>query len=155
MTPVKMAAPAVREPLRDDALIRVLATAVHAVCGRLTAGDLEALRSSAEQARLMPKRIGWDRKATAHAEIFGLLADAAGHPVLAQTLSSGAGLVHHLMMTAGPAADMITASSRGRLLAFLTAGEPEGAAHEMESHLMTLRLIGRLTASPPPTAAAG
>ena len=144
--------PAMREPLTDDALIRVQAMAIHAICSRLTAGQLEALRRSVEQACLMPKHIGWDRKATAHAEIFGLLADAADHPVLAQTLHSGAGLVHRLMMTAGPTADMITANSRKRLLALLSADDPKGAAHEMERHLMTVHFIGRLIACPSPGA---
>jgi DNA-binding GntR family transcriptional regulator len=145
---------AMREPLTDDALIRVQARAIHAICGQLTAGQLEELRSSVEQACLMPKRIGWDLKAKAHAEMFGLLAEAADHPVLAQTLNSGAGLVHHLMMTAGPTAAMITANSRKRLLALLSADDPEGAAHELERHLMALRFIGRLTACPPPSATA-
>ncbi len=138
-----------REPLTDDALIRVQAMAVHAICGQLTAGQLEELRSSVEQACLMPKRLGWDHKAKAHAEMFGLLAEAADHPVLAQTLNSGVGFVHHLMMTAGPTAGTITANSRKRLLALLSAGDPEGAAQELERHLMALRFIGRLTACPP------
>jgi len=86
------ARPATRAPLTDDALIRVQAMAIHAICGQLTAGQLEALRSSVQRATLMPKRFGWDHKATAHAEIFGLLADAADYPVLAQTLNSGVGL---------------------------------------------------------------
>ena len=90
-------------------------------------------------------------KATAHAQIFGLLADAADHLVLAQTLNSGAGLVRLLMMTAGPTADMITANSRKRLLALLSADDPEGAAHEMERHLIVLRFIGRLTACSSPS----
>ncbi len=92
----------------------------------------------------MPRSIGWDRKATAHAEIFGLLADAADHPLLAQTLNSGVGFVHHLMVTAGPTAGTLTANSRKRLLAFLSAGDPEGAAHETERHLRVLHFMGRL-----------
>jgi WhiB family redox-sensing transcriptional regulator len=137
--------------LTDDALIRVQAMAIRAICSRLTAGQLEALRRSVERACLMPKHIGWDDKSTAHAEIFDLLADATDHPLLAQTLNSGAGLVRHLMMAAGPAADMITANSRKRLLALLSADDPEGAAHEMERHLIMLRFIGRLTACSSPS----
>jgi FCD domain len=136
-----------RGGLTEDALIRVQARAIHAICSRLTAGQLEALQRSVEHACVLPKHIGWHHKATAHAEIFGLLADAAHHPVLAQTLNSGAGLVHHLMMTAGPTVGTITANSRKRLLARLSANDPVGAAHEMERHLIVLRFIGRVTSS--------
>lgn len=133
-----------REPATDDTLIEAQAAAVHAVCGRLTPAQMEGMRRSVEHACLMPPSLGWDRKAKAHAEIFGLLADAAGHPLLAQALSSGAGLAHYLMVLAGPAAGALTANSRKRLLAFLLAGDPGGAAHEMESHLRVLRVMGRL-----------
>lgn len=143
-----------RVTLTDDALIQVQAMAVHAVCGQLAAGSLEALRRSAEQACQMPRGLGWDRLATAHAEFFGLLADAADQPVLAQTLNCGAGLAHHLMLAAGPTAGAITAGSRRRLLALLSAGDPEGAASEIEKHLTTLRFLGRLTARPAQSTAA-
>jgi DNA-binding FadR family transcriptional regulator len=122
--------------------------AVRAICGRLTITQLEDMRRSAEQACLMPKSAGWDSKAAAHAEIFGLLADAARHQVLAKVLNFGAGFAHHLMVTAGPAADGITANSRKRLLAFLAADDPEGAAHEMERNLRVLRFMGRLASCP-------
>ena len=72
----------------DDMPIQVQSTAIQAICGRLTEGQLAGLRRSVEQACLMPRQLGWDRKATAHAEIFGLLADAADHPHLAR-LSAG------------------------------------------------------------------
>jgi DNA-binding GntR family transcriptional regulator len=139
----------------DDALIGVQVMAIRAICGRLTAAQLQDLRRSVEQACPLPEHFGWDHKAAAHAEIFGLLADAADHPVLAQTLNSGVGLVHHLMMRAGPTANTITANSRKRLLALLSADDREGAAHEMERHLTVLRFVGRLTACSSPSAAAG
>jgi DNA-binding FadR family transcriptional regulator len=106
------------------------------------------MRRSVEHACLMPRSIEWDRKAAAHAEIFALLAEAADHPLLAQALNSGAGFVHHLMVTAGPATGTLTAGSRKRLLAFLLARNPEGAAHEMESYLRVLRFMGRLADLP-------
>ena len=131
-------------PAADDRLIEVQATAIRAVCDRLTPAQLEGMRRSVEHACLMPRSIEWDRKAAAHAEIFALLAKAADHPLLAQALNSGAGFVHHLMVTAGPATGRLTASSRKRLLAFLLARNPEGAAREMESYLRVLRFMGRL-----------
>jgi DNA-binding GntR family transcriptional regulator len=130
----------------DDMPIQVQSTAIQAICGRLTEGQLAGLRRSVEQACLMPRQLGWDRKATAHAEIFGLLADAADHPHLARMLSLGAGFAHHLMIAAGPAADVMTANSRKRLLARLSAGDAAGAAYEMERHLRVLRFMGRLAA---------
>jgi len=136
--------PAPREPLADEALIQLLAIAIHHISGRLTAAQLQGMRHSVEQACLVPRHIEWDRRATAHAEIFGLLADAAGHWPLARVLRSGAGFAHHLMVTAGPAAGMMTANSRHRLLAFLSADDAEGAAQEMERHLRVLRFMGRI-----------
>jgi hypothetical protein len=46
--------------------------AIRAVCGQLTAAQLQDMQRSVELARLLPKRTGWDRKAAAHAEIFAL-----------------------------------------------------------------------------------
>ena len=50
-----------------------------------------------------------------YAELFTLLADSAGDPVLAQVLNLGAGISHHLMVTAGPSAAGITARPDGGL----------------------------------------
>ena len=72
------------------------------------------MRHSVEQACLVPKHVEWDRGATVHAEIFGLLADAAVHQAVARMPGSGAGFAHRLMVTAGPAAGMMTANSRQR-----------------------------------------
>jgi DNA-binding FadR family transcriptional regulator len=126
----------------NNGLITVQASAVRAICGKLAASQLRDIRRSVEQACLIPRHVGWERKATAYAEIFVLLADAADDLVLAQVLNSGAGLAHHLMTAAGPAADRLTCSSRKRLLAFLTAGDAEGAAREMEGNLRTLIIMG-------------
>jgi DNA-binding FadR family transcriptional regulator len=129
----------------DDRLIEIQAMAIRAICGRLTAAHLQDMRRSIEHACVIPKHLGWDRKATAHAEIFALLADAADDPALARVLSSGAGLSHRLMITVGPSVAQITANSRKRLLDRLTAGDPDGAAHEMEGYLRVLKFMGRIT----------
>jgi len=68
--------------------------------------------------------------------------------VLSQVLNSGAGFAHHLMVAAGPAADGMIASSRRRLLTYLSAGDADGAASEMESHLRVLNFTRRLAARP-------
>ncbi len=85
-------------------------------------------------------------KAAAHAEIFALLAGTADNPVLVHALRTGASLAEHLMITAGPAAAGIPASSRQRLLRCLCAGDADGAAREMESHLQVLSFMGRIAA---------
>lgn len=139
--------PDAREPLTDEVLIQLLAMAVHHLCGRLSPAQLQGMRHSIEQARLVPRHVEWDRRAAAHAEIFGLLADAAGHQSLTRMLSSGAGFAHYLMVAAGPAAGLMTANSRQRLLAFLSADDAEGAAHEMERHLRVLYFMGRLASA--------
>lgn len=104
----------------DDGLTEVQVAAIRAACAQLTVAQLHDLRRNVEQVCLLPKRTGWDRKAAAHAEIFDLLADAAGDPVHTQALRSSARLAHRVMVTAGPgAADGITANSRKRFLACL------------------------------------
>jgi hypothetical protein len=58
------------------------------------------------------------------------------------------------MLAVGRAADGMIVSSRRRLLAHLRAGEGEGAALEMETHLRVLSYMWRL-ALPGGRAAAG
>jgi hypothetical protein len=59
----------------DDELIRWCALATRAACSRMTAPHLKALQDSVGQARSLPARFAWDRKATAHAQVFNVLAD--------------------------------------------------------------------------------
>ena len=59
----------------DDELIRWCALATRAACSRMTPQHLKALQDSVGQARCLPARFAWDRKVTAHVQIFGLLAD--------------------------------------------------------------------------------
>src|ERR1700761_7002627 len=111
----------------DDQLIRVCAAAARVACRRMSPQYLRALRESVEYACALPKSIAWDRKATAHAEIVNLLADASGDPILPLLLREVPGQLHDLMMAVGPAASGITAGSRRRLLALLQAGDADGA----------------------------
>jgi DNA-binding GntR family transcriptional regulator len=135
-------------PYPSDGPIQVQVSAIQAICGRLTSAHLEDLRRSVEQASLIPKQVGWDLKAAAHAEVFGVLAEAADHPALARLLRAGAGFAHQLMVTAGPASGMMTVSSRRRLLAHLAADDAAAAAAEMERHLRVLCFMGRLAGRP-------
>src|SRR5262245_23523971 len=90
-----------REPM-DAELIRICSAAVLVVCLRMNPRYLKALHDSVERARRMPSRFAWDRKAAAHAEIFDLLADAAGDPVPAVPLIHARRRISDLMVTAGP-----------------------------------------------------
>jgi DNA-binding GntR family transcriptional regulator len=132
----------------DDELILVCALATRIACQRMTPPHLKALRDSVEQARCVPTEAGWDRKATAHAEIINLLAETAGDPILALLVRNVPGALHDLMITVGPVASGVIASSRRRLLALITAGDADGAASEMEHHLNGLRRMRRRTAAP-------
>jgi hypothetical protein len=108
----------------DDELIQGQVVAVRIACRRITVQRLEALHHSVEQACLLPVRFGWDRKAAAHAEIFNMLADAVRDLVLRQILNSGVGLVHHLMLAAGPAADAPLAGTCSHVCGPVTAMGP-------------------------------
>jgi hypothetical protein len=59
----------------DEELIRWCVLATRAACSRMTAPHLKALQDSVGQARSLSARFAWDGKATAHAQIFNLLAD--------------------------------------------------------------------------------
>jgi DNA-binding GntR family transcriptional regulator len=78
----------------DEGLIQAQVMAARIACLRMTVEQLKTLHGSVERASGLPARCQWDCKAAAHAEIFGLLADVAGDPVLAPVLSDGAGSVH-------------------------------------------------------------
>lgn len=127
----------------DDELIRVHAMATRAACARMTTMRLSALRDSAEHASCLPGKSAWDRRAAAHAEIFILLARMTDDPVLAPVLLGAADDVHHLVLVAGPAANGMIVSSRRRLLAYMRAGDADGAALEMEKHLRGLHFMSR------------
>jgi prevent-host-death family protein len=72
----------------SEELIRVQATAARVACGRMTTLALQALRDSVERASCLPSRPRWESKVAAHAEIFQLLADAAGSPAATDPKSS-------------------------------------------------------------------
>jgi len=139
----------------DDELIRWCTLTTRAACSRMTAQHLKALQDSVGQARCLPARFAWDRKATAHVQIFNLLADViADHPVSVLLLNRAVGAVHDLMLTVGPAADGIILSSRRRLLDLIRAGDADGAAAEMEQHLRRLHFMWRLSRSSVPNGVA-
>jgi DNA-binding GntR family transcriptional regulator len=139
----------------DDELIRWCALATRAACARMTEHRLKALQDSVGQARCLPARLCWDRKATAHAQIYNLLADViADRPGLAMLLSTSAGAIQALMVTVGPGADGIILSSRRRLLDLIRAGDADGAAAEVEQHLRRLHFMGRLAHGSAPDRAA-
>jgi DNA-binding FadR family transcriptional regulator len=111
------------------------------------------MSDSIEQVCCLPTTFAWDRKATAHAEIVNLLADAAADPVLALLVRNVPGHLYDLMVMVGPAADDIIASSRRRLLALIRARDADGAGREMERHVESLswivehRCVGRSRSS--------
>jgi GntR family transcriptional regulator, transcriptional repressor for pyruvate dehydrogenase complex len=125
----------------DDEVIRVAGLAARVACRRMTAGSLRALSDSIEQVCCLPATFGWDRKATAYAEIVNLLADAAADPVLALLARNVPGHLHELMVTVGPTADDSIAGSRRRLLALIRARDADGAGREMEQHVEGLSWI--------------
>jgi GntR family transcriptional regulator, transcriptional repressor for pyruvate dehydrogenase complex len=125
----------------DDELIQVAGLATRFAYQRMTPRYLKALSDSIEQVCCLPATFAWDRKATAHAEIVNLLADAAGDPVLTLLVRNLPGHLYELIVTAGPAVDDIIAGSRRRLLALIRARDADGAGREMEQHLEGLSWI--------------
>jgi len=128
----------------NGAWIESQADAIRVACMRTTPRQLEDLHSSFEQASRTPAAVGWEHKAAAHAEIFNVLAAAAGDPLNGSVLSGGVAVAYDLMITAGRVADGMVASSRKRFLAHLRAAEHQEAALEMEKHLRVLHYMWRL-----------
>jgi DNA-binding FadR family transcriptional regulator len=123
----------------DDELIKMCGLAACIAFRRMTPQYMKALSDSVEQACCLPSRFAWDRKATAHAEIVNLLADSAADPLLVLLVRNVPGHLYDLMVTVGPTADGIIASSRRRLLALIGARDADGAGREMERHVEGLR----------------
>jgi DNA-binding FadR family transcriptional regulator len=128
---------------RADEFIQVQAMAARIACERMTVPALEMLRDSVDCASSLPTRPGWERKAAAHAEIFRLLGEIAGHRAPGNP-GGWAGAICDLIRTVGPAANGMLISSRRRLLAYLRAGDAGAAERELETHLRVLRHMGRL-----------
>lgn len=122
-----------------DELIQAQVLAARAACEQITSNALKRLIDSVDRACCLPSKPGWERKAAAHAEIFRLLVDVAGHPAASPLVA-----IDDLMRTVGPAANGIITSSRKRLLASMGAGDAEGAAREIENHLRVLHYMGLL-----------
>ncbi len=125
-------------------MIALLSAATRIACKQMTPQHLNALHASVEQASCLSARDDWERKATAHAELFTLLGHLTGDCDLARLVSSAAGRLQDLVMTVGPAADGIILSSRRRLLRELRAWDADGAAREVERHLGGLHYMGRV-----------
>jgi len=131
----------------EEGMIQAQAMAARIACARMTVLHLTEFHDSVERACGLTARSQWNRKATAHAEIFRLLADVVDDPLLAPLLTGGAGYMRELMLAVGRAADGMIVSSRRRLLAYLRAGDGEGAALEMERHLRVLLFMWHLAMS--------
>jgi GntR family transcriptional regulator, transcriptional repressor for pyruvate dehydrogenase complex len=127
----------------EEGLIQAQAMAARTASGRMTMLRITELTESLERACRLRARSQWNHKAAAHAEIFGLLADAVDDPLLA----GGAEYMREVMVAVGRAADGMIVSSRRRLLAHLRAGDGEAAALEMERHLRGLLYMRRLARS--------
>jgi DNA-binding GntR family transcriptional regulator len=128
----------------EEVMIRAQAMAARTACERMTALHLRTLHDSVQRACCLVGRTEWHRKAAAHAEFLGLLAEMAADPVLAPVQRGAAGYVREVMQVVGRAADGMIVSSRRRLLAHLSARDGEAAAMEMESHLRGLLFMWRL-----------
>jgi len=72
------------------------------------------------------------------------LANVTDQPRIGPVLDDGARLSYELMLAAGRNADGMVISSRRQLLRYLSAGDADKAAVEMEKHLRTLQFMWRL-----------
>src|ERR1700733_11857079 len=99
-------------PITQDAMISLLTAATRIACGQMTPQHLSARDASVERASCLSARYDWERKVTAHAELFTMLGDVTGDRDLARLVSSAARRLQDLFMTVGPAADGMILSSR-------------------------------------------
>ena len=108
-------------------MISLLSAATRIACGKMTPQHLNALYASVEQASCLPARPDWERKATAHAELFTMLGDLTGDCDLAQLVLGG-------RAAAGPRPD----------------GRPGGRRHHLSSRRRLLRELRGWTPTPRP-----
>jgi DNA-binding GntR family transcriptional regulator len=132
------------EAMTEDAMIPLLSAATRITCKRMTPQHLNALHVSVERACCLSARHDWERKVTAHAELFTLLGDLTGDCDLARLVRLAAGRLQDLFMTVGPAADGIILSPHRRLLRELRSRDSVGAARKVEDHLGGLHFMGRV-----------
>jgi DNA-binding GntR family transcriptional regulator len=59
--------------MTEDAMISLLSAAARIACGRMTPQHLNALHASVERASCLSARLDWERKVTAHGELFTTL----------------------------------------------------------------------------------
>ena len=110
----------------DEQIIQLYARVTRTACMRMTPQHVAALQSSLDQSCCLSARHQWDRKATAHAEMFNLLADAAAEALPSSLLSSATGRVHDLMITvAGGGLSGQAGAVRHGLSKALTYYEPD------------------------------
>ena len=72
-------------------MISLLSAATRIACGQMTPEHLNALYASVARASCLSARHDWERKVTAHAELFTMLGDLTGDCDLARLVSSAAG----------------------------------------------------------------
>lgn len=131
-------------------IIELQAAVARTACALRTGRDLRVLRESVDQAAVTRPGQSWRRRAAAHAEFHGLLADAAGRSRHCASARSISGAIRDAIVAAGPSADSYISRSHRRLLIYLRAGDGDGAAREMDDYLARLDQMSRL-----PTATAG
>jgi DNA-binding GntR family transcriptional regulator len=129
--------------MKEDQL-RTLVLATEIVCAGISSQQLAALQESLDQACDVPARWEWGRKVAAHADFFGVLADAADAPRVAEVLNNSAKLAHDLMAAVGRGGDFVVINSRKRMLIHIRAGNASDAAAEMEEHIRILQFLRRL-----------
>ena len=82
-------------------MISLLSAATRIACRQMTPEHLNALHASVERASCLSARHDWERKATAHAELFTMLSDVTGDRDLSRLVSSAARRLQDLFMTVG------------------------------------------------------
>jgi len=71
----------------NDEMVERLAMATCIACTAITNPRLTNLQASVNQVSAIPAGFPWDRTAAAHAEVFGVLADATGDPWAARAIA--------------------------------------------------------------------
>src|ERR1700685_4759088 len=87
----------------QDAMISLLSAATRIACRQMTPQQLNALHASVERASGLSARYDWERKVTAHAELFTMLGDVTGDRDLARLVRCAVERLRDLPTTGGAA----------------------------------------------------
>jgi GntR family transcriptional regulator, transcriptional repressor for pyruvate dehydrogenase complex len=124
-------------------------TTARVACERATEEDLDVLEANVDQAQSYGEAGEWERRSEVNHEFQNLLAAACHNPLLLMVQHSITDVVSEIVAAAGPIQDDWLLESKRKLVSYIRARDPDGAAQQMESHLKMVSAVWMQVLSEP------